>query len=250
MLEAADRLDRKEAGITAPVLAVVELRTRGLTYQQIADELAIGVSTAHHRYARYEHAGEPIAFFRIWVRALCAIGLRIDEACHARRRDVDLVAAVWHWRRAARRTHHPLPQQRRRPPRPQHPPRRRRARVAPRPAPTGRSRPTTRPTWARRAPPTGRRRQGRVGDGQRRRPQRPRRRIDGQHQRRHARSGPVARPSGASHPRQRDGDPRSPAVAGDRCRAPRIWLAALWGSLRVNGGRPFSDVREHQGDSW
>jgi integrase len=92
MLEAADRLDRKEAGITAPVLAVVELRTRGLTYQQIADELAIGVSTAHHRYARYEHAGEPIAFFRIWVRALCAIGLRIDEACHARRRDVDLVA--------------------------------------------------------------------------------------------------------------------------------------------------------------
>ena len=65
---------------------------KGQGYQQIADQLGISLSTAHYRQARYEQAGEPVAYFRVWVRALCAIGLRIDEACRARRSDVDLVA--------------------------------------------------------------------------------------------------------------------------------------------------------------
>ena len=32
------------------------------------------MSTAHYRQARYEQAGEPDPFFRIWVRLLCAAG--------------------------------------------------------------------------------------------------------------------------------------------------------------------------------
>ena len=92
MLDAADRLDLRRAGVTEPVAQVAALRAEGQTYQQIADRLQISLSTAHHRQARYEQAGEPIAYFRIWVRTLCAIGLRVDEACRARRSDVDLIA--------------------------------------------------------------------------------------------------------------------------------------------------------------
>ena len=49
-------------------------------------------SRPRNRQGRYEHAAAPVSYFRVWVRALCAIGLRIDEACRARRSDVDLVA--------------------------------------------------------------------------------------------------------------------------------------------------------------
>lgn len=92
MLDAADRLDRRRAGVTAPVAQVAALRAEGHTYQQIADRLQISLSTAHYRQDRYEQAGEPVGYVRVWVRALCAIGLRIDEACRARRGDVDLIA--------------------------------------------------------------------------------------------------------------------------------------------------------------
>jgi integrase len=50
------------------------------------------VSTAHYRQSRYEQACDPIPFIRVWVRMLCAAGLRIDEACRLRRGDVDLTA--------------------------------------------------------------------------------------------------------------------------------------------------------------
>ena len=33
--------------------------------------MSIAVSTAHHRYTRYQRAGDPIPFFRVWVR-VCA----------------------------------------------------------------------------------------------------------------------------------------------------------------------------------
>lgn len=46
----------------------------------------------HYRLTRHEQAGEPIPHFRTWVHVLCAAGLRIDEACRARRCDVDLIA--------------------------------------------------------------------------------------------------------------------------------------------------------------
>ena len=92
MLEAADRLDRRRSGVTDKGIEVAELRQQGLTYPEIADRLSISLSTAHHRYTRFEKAGDPVSFFRVWVRVLCAAGLRIDEACRARRCDVDLVA--------------------------------------------------------------------------------------------------------------------------------------------------------------
>jgi len=92
MLDAADRLDLRQTGITDTVAQVAALRADGQSYQLIADQLGISLSTAHYRQGRYEHAGEPVSYFRVWVRALCAIGLRIDEACRARRSDVDLVA--------------------------------------------------------------------------------------------------------------------------------------------------------------
>ena len=92
MLEAADRLDRRRSGVTDKGIEVAELRQQGLTYPEIADRLSISLSTAHHRYTRFEKAGDPVPFFRVWVRVLCAAGLRIDEACRARRCDVDLVA--------------------------------------------------------------------------------------------------------------------------------------------------------------
>jgi len=92
MFEAADRLDRRSTGLTDKVLQVADLREQGLSYPQIAVRLSISRSTAHYRQARYEQAGDPIPFFRVWVRLLCAAGLRIDEACRARRSDVDLIA--------------------------------------------------------------------------------------------------------------------------------------------------------------
>ena len=92
MFEAADRLDRRATGVTDKVLQVAELRRDGLTYPQIASRLSIALSTAHYRQKRYELAGDPIPFYRVWVRVLCAAGLRIDEACRARRCDVDLIA--------------------------------------------------------------------------------------------------------------------------------------------------------------
>lgn len=92
MLEAADRLDRRRSGVTDKGIEVAELRQQGLTYPEIAAGLSISLSTAHHRYTRFEQAGDPVPFFRAWVRVLCAAGLRIDEACRARRCDVDLVA--------------------------------------------------------------------------------------------------------------------------------------------------------------
>jgi len=63
-----------------------------VSYSQIARRLSISVSTAHYRQSRYEQAGDRVPFFRVWVRMLCAAGLRIDEACRARRSDVDLIA--------------------------------------------------------------------------------------------------------------------------------------------------------------
>jgi len=96
MSEAADRLDRRATGVTDKVLEVAELRSEGLTYPQIASRLSIALSTAHYRQSRYEQAGNPIPFFRLWVRVLCAAGLRIDEACRTRRCDVDLIAKSLH----------------------------------------------------------------------------------------------------------------------------------------------------------
>jgi len=92
MFEAADRLDRRATGLTDKVLQVADLRGQGMSYPQIAARLSISVSTAHYRQSRYEQAADPIAFFRVWVRILCAAGLRIDEACRARRSDVDVIA--------------------------------------------------------------------------------------------------------------------------------------------------------------
>jgi integrase len=92
MFEAADRLDRRATGVTDKVLRVAELRREGLTYPQIASRLSIALSTAHYRQSRDEQAGDPIPFFRVWMRVLCAAGLRIDEACRARRCDVELIA--------------------------------------------------------------------------------------------------------------------------------------------------------------
>jgi len=74
------------------VLQVADLRGQGMSYPQIAARLSISVSTAHYRQSRYEQAADPIPFFRVWVRILCAAGLRIDEACRARRSDVDVIA--------------------------------------------------------------------------------------------------------------------------------------------------------------
>ena len=71
MFEAADRLDRRATGVTDKVLQVAELRSEGLTYPQIASTLSIALSTAHYRQSRYEQAGDPIPFFRVWVRVLC-----------------------------------------------------------------------------------------------------------------------------------------------------------------------------------
>ena len=96
MFEAADRLDRRATGVTDKVLEVAELRSEGLTYPQIASRLSIALSTAHYRQSRYEQAGNPIPFFRLWVRVLCAAGLRIDEACRTRRCDIDLIAKSLH----------------------------------------------------------------------------------------------------------------------------------------------------------
>lgn len=96
MFDAADRLDRRATGVTDKVLQVAELRSEGLTYPQIASRLSIALSTAHYRQSRYEQAGDPVPFFRVWVRVLCAAGLRIDEACRARRCDVDLIANCLH----------------------------------------------------------------------------------------------------------------------------------------------------------
>jgi len=92
MLDAADRLDSAAAGHSADVLATVRLRAQGLIYREIADRLSISVTTVHYRLTRHQQAGEPIPQFRTWVRVLCAAGLRIDEACRARRCDVDLIA--------------------------------------------------------------------------------------------------------------------------------------------------------------
>ena len=92
MFEAADRLDRRATGVTDKVLEVAELRAKGHSYPTIAKRLSIALSTAHYRQSRYEQAGDPIPFFRVWVRLLCATGLRIDEACRTRRCDVDVIA--------------------------------------------------------------------------------------------------------------------------------------------------------------
>lgn len=96
MLEAADRLDQRRAGVTDKSIEVAELRREGLTYPQIAARLSISLSTAHHRFTRYEQAGNPVPFFRVWVRVLSAAGLRIDEACRTRRCDVDIAASCLH----------------------------------------------------------------------------------------------------------------------------------------------------------
>jgi integrase len=93
MFEAADRLDRRATGVTDKVLEVAELRRQALPYKEIATRLSISISTAHYRQSRYEQASEPVPFVRIWVRLLCAAGLRIDEACRTRRCDVDLIAS-------------------------------------------------------------------------------------------------------------------------------------------------------------
>ena len=92
MFEAADRLDRRAAGLTDKAIEVAELRATGLSYPKIAKHLSISMSTAHHRQSRYEQAADPIPFFRVWLRLLCAAGLRIDEACRTRRCDVDVIA--------------------------------------------------------------------------------------------------------------------------------------------------------------
>jgi integrase len=92
MFAAADRLDRRAAGLTDKAIEVAELRATGLSYPKIAKHLSISMSTAHYRQARYEQAADPIPFFRVWLRLLCAAGLRIDEACRTRRCDVDVVA--------------------------------------------------------------------------------------------------------------------------------------------------------------
>jgi hypothetical protein len=92
MFEAADRLDLRASGVTDKVLQVAQLRETGVTYAQIAARLSISLSTARYRQSRYEQASDPIPFFRVSVRLLCAAGLRIDEACRTRRCDVDLIA--------------------------------------------------------------------------------------------------------------------------------------------------------------
>ena len=67
-------------------------RAEGQSFPKIAERLSITQSTSHYRFKRYEQAGDPIPFFRAWVRVLAAAGLRIDQACRARRSDVDLLA--------------------------------------------------------------------------------------------------------------------------------------------------------------
>jgi hypothetical protein len=74
MFEAADRLDRRATGVTDKVLQVAELRREGLTYPQIASRLSIALSTAHYRQSRYEQAGDPIPFFRVWGARLVRCG--------------------------------------------------------------------------------------------------------------------------------------------------------------------------------
>ena len=96
MLHAADRLDLRRADLGEPVAQVAARRAQGDTYQQIADHLQIAISTVHYRLVRFAQATEPVAYFRIWVRALATVGLRIDEACRARRCDVDLLAGCLH----------------------------------------------------------------------------------------------------------------------------------------------------------
>ena len=73
-------------------MQVAELRAQDVPYKEIGARLSISISTAHYRQSRYDQAGDPIPFVRVWVRLLCAAGLRIDEACRARRCDVDLIA--------------------------------------------------------------------------------------------------------------------------------------------------------------
>jgi len=92
MLDAADRLDAAAAGHSEGVRAAARLREQGMIYREIAERLSISVATVHYRLTRHREAGEPIPLFRSWVRVLCAAGLRIDEACRARRGDVDLIA--------------------------------------------------------------------------------------------------------------------------------------------------------------
>jgi integrase len=91
MFEAADRLDRRAAGLSDKAIEVAELRAKGLSYPKIAKRLTISMSTAHYRQSRYEQAAHPIPFFRVWLRLLCAAGLRIDEACRTRRCDIDVI---------------------------------------------------------------------------------------------------------------------------------------------------------------
>jgi hypothetical protein len=92
MLDAADRLDVRQTGITRPGGA-------GRRVARRRTELPADRRPARHqpldlRTTARAATSTPQSFFdfRVWVRALCAIGLRIDEACRARRSDVDLVA--------------------------------------------------------------------------------------------------------------------------------------------------------------
>ena len=79
----------KKAGASAG------LRTK-VSAIQGRERLSISMSTAHYRQSRFEQAGDPIPFFRVWARMLCAAGLRIDEACRSRRCDIDIVAKRVH----------------------------------------------------------------------------------------------------------------------------------------------------------
>ena len=54
------------------------------------------MSTSHYRVSRFEQAGDPIPFFRVLVRLLCAAGLRIDEAWRTRRCDIEVIAKRVH----------------------------------------------------------------------------------------------------------------------------------------------------------
>ena len=79
----------KKAGASAG------LRTK-VSAIQGRERLSISMSTAHYRQSRFEQAGDPIPFFRVWARMLCAAGLRIDEACRPRRCNIDIVAKRVH----------------------------------------------------------------------------------------------------------------------------------------------------------
>jgi integrase len=91
MLEAADRLDQRAAGLTDKTREVAELRRQGLGYRRSPN----GCRSRFRRRTTARRAtsrrGTRSRTFGCWVRLLWAAGLRMDEACGVRRCDVDVI---------------------------------------------------------------------------------------------------------------------------------------------------------------